>query len=294
MTTLLLLVACTGTATKPPPDTADSNVDTADSDSGADSADTQDTVDTVETADTTETGDTAPPTEWNPGDDVPGWEDADCTEPHPGRAYSMTFDDVYLAEAHFMVGMPGVGPHVLTVQARDCINFRCLPDTLDRTTPYVNAVLDATAGDDGQPRGLGEWGPDATTSRDVAADALSMLLDWDNGGMGRTPVEVTVCIERMRPDELRGTVRAEVFDYPYAYVNYYPSLVYRYPFYIRYPDRSGFDSTRPDSPADKPEGYDHAHILYDQPYEGAWPWDDITDASIREQLYERYTPYNAP
>ena len=105
---------------------------------------------------------------------------------------------------------------------------------------------------------------------------------------------MTVCFERVRPDEVRGTVRAEVFNYPYEIVNYYPSLVYRFPFDIDYPDHSGFDATLPDEPADQPDGYTTAHFIYDQPYDDAWPWDDITDPSIREQLYDRYAPYNTP
>ena len=100
----------------------------------------------------------------------------------------------------------------------------------------------------------------AESARQVTADALSMLLDWDNGALSRVPAEVTVCFERVRPDEVRGTVRAEVFDYPYGFVNYYPSLVYRYPFDITYPERSGFDATLPDAPADMPDGYATAQV----------------------------------
>lgn len=45
---------------------------------------------------------------------------------------------------------------------------------------------------------------------------------------------------------------------------------------------------RPDSSWDTYKLDPHA-----QSYDAAWPWDDITDPSIREQIQARYTPYNA-
>lgn len=119
-------------------------------------------------------------------------------------------------------------------------------------------------------------------------------MDFTNDEGGFAPASISVCIERMRPDEVRGAIRAEVFagNYPYGGFDYYNSLVYKFPFSIRFPDHSGYDATRPDNPADMPDGYATAHFVYDQPYGDAWPWDDITDPSIREQLYERYAPYN--
>lgn len=294
---LVLAGACTGTSSKPsgetaaPEETAES---TADTDTGADSV--TDTADTTDTTDTSggDSEDTFPHTEWSPGDEVPGWDDADCTEQHSGRTYVITYPDIYMIQATFMSGMPAAGPHLFGVRLRDCAHFPCAADSLDDTVPYTLADLDATRGDDAQPRGIGEWGPDAEGPRQVVSHGRSALIDFANEAGSFTRASVTVCIERLRPDEIRGAVRAEVFErnFPYGAIGYYNSLVYRFPFSIRLADHAGFDATLPDDPADMPEGYATAHFVYEQPYDDAWPWDDITDPSIREQLYERYTPYN--
>lgn len=289
MIPLLVFTACTGTD-KPPGETAsDTGNSTVDSDTAVETAES-DTADT----ESGDSEDTWPYTEWNPGDDIPGWDDADCTEQHPGRTYVIEYPDVYTVQGTFMTGMPGTGPHTLAVRLRDCVNFPCAADSLDDAVPYILADLDGTRGDDGHARGTGEWGPDADGNRQVVSNGRSMLIDYANETGSFARATVTVCIERMRPDEVSGAVRAEVTarNYPYGVVNFYSSLVYRFPFSIRFPDHAGFDSTRPDSPADMPEGYATAHYLYDQPYDEAWPWDDITDPSVREQLYDRYSPYN--
>lgn len=292
MSTLLLIAACTGPS-KPAGETAES-AETADSVIDSETAQETAETDTGESADSADTVDTAPYTEWNPGDDIPGWEDADCTEQHPGRTYVIEYQDIFLIDGSFLAGMPGVGPHTVHVRLRDCEDFPCAADSLDLTVPYILADLDATRGDDGHPRGTGEWGPDATTNRQAVGSGLSMLMDWATDGSLDGLASLTVCVERMRPDEVRGAVRAEVAAarYPYGVINYYDSLVYRFPFAVQLPDHAGFDASQPDSPADKPEGYDTAHFVYEQPFDEAWPWDDITDPSIREQIQDRYTPYN--
>lgn len=298
MTMLFLVTACAGP--KPGGETA-SQVETSetavDSDTGQDSAESPDTVETADTSETTETGeteDTNPTTEWNPGDDVPGWADADCTEEHPGRTYVTTLPDVFAVQGTFLTGMPGVGPQLVGVRLRDCAAFPCAADALDLAVPYILADLDATRGDDAQVRGLGEWGPNSAGAREVLAEGRSALMDFTNGAGDFATASISVCVERMRPDEVRGAIRAEVFarNFPYGGFDFYNSLVYRFPFSVRFPDHAGFDATRPDEPADLPEGYAAAHYVYEQSYAEAWPWDDITDPSIREQLYERYSPYN--
>lgn len=290
---LLLLLACTGDKnpgeTAAPDDTqdtvADTVVETAESDSGVDTAE----------SDTGDSGDTAPPVAWAPGDDIPGWEDADCTEPHPGKTFEITFPDIYVAEASFLQGMHGAGPHLLDLGLRDCsYNPPCSTDSFHLDYPYLLTNLDGTAGDGGVARGLGEWGPDADGLRQVVGSGRSMLADWSNDGT-LVSATVTVCIARMRPDELRGALRAEIAwgTYPYNF-QFYDSLVFRFPFEVHFEDHAGFDLNQADIPEDKPLGYVIAHYLYDQPYDEAWPWDDVTDPTIREQVYERYTPYNLP
>lgn len=288
MTMFVLLLSCSSPPTKPEGDgtgdTVDSVIDSAESaESDTDLPDTSDSEDT------------ASPVKWTQGDNVPGWDDADCSEGHPAMAYVSTFPDVFAVQGTFLPDMAGTGPHLLSVRLRDCTDFACETDIFDQTVPYVLADLDATRGDDGHRMGTGEWGPDATANRQVQASGRSLLIDWADDGT-LTSAAVTVCIQRLRPDEIQGVVRAEVTpaNYPFGTVSSTRSLVFRFPFDVLLPDHAGFDSTQPDRPADQPLGYTTGHFTYDQPYDDAWPWEDITDPSIREQVYDRYTPYNAP
>lgn len=298
----LLLVACSGTAQKPSPDTAESrDASGVDSETGGDSADldtaeSDASTESGESADTGDSQDTAPPTDWSPGDAAPGWEDADCTEASPGRAFEITFPSLFRIEGTFLRGQATGGPHLVTVKLRDCANFTCALHTLDTNDPYVSVSLDATGGSTDEPRGTGTWGPDEDTDRHVRGDGKSVMMDWSNGDVEPIEAAVSVCLERVRPDGLRGVVRVEVTqrNYPWDRISFYDSIVLRFPFDVLVPDHAGFDARYLDVPADLPDGYPSAHFVYELPYGDAWPWDDITDPSIREQLYERYTPYNAP
>lgn len=295
MLLLPLLLGCAPGSSKPPPDGADSpGVDTSESGDSPAESDSPESADTTDTTETAETGDSVPWTDWAPGEEVPGWSDADCTEPSPGRSFVFEYPDLFRFEGRFTAEVAWAGPHEGVVQLRDCNLFLCPADSLSLEVPYVWARLEAV-GDDGATRGEGEWGPDEVTARHVGSSGRSALVDWENDGTAeRAPASVTVCLERVRPDEVRGVVRVEVTagDYPYIAVSYYDSVVFRFPFDVLLPERSGEDLSRPATPEDRPEGFDVAHFLYDQPYDEAWPWDDIRDPSIREQLYERYRPYN--
>lgn len=300
----LVLAACS------PPD----DPKPGDSDTAPDSA-TTDTQDTSphETADTTtdsqpETADTAPDTEdtgvapadWSPGDDIPGWEDADCAEPEVGQALETTFPDIFVVEGTFVDPSLAAwaGPHLLTVKLRDCEVFPCrVTDTdVDPNLPRVVAALDGTLGDPGEPRGQGWWGPDGAAPRAVDASGNGPIEAWSNAAYGSIG-SVTTCISRLRPDEVRGVVRVELAaDATSIWINtaLYPSVVYRFPFSVLLADHAGFDASAPDRRPDRPDAYDTAHFVYERPYADAWPWDDITDPAIREAVYERYEPYNAP
>jgi hypothetical protein len=59
-------------------------------------------------------------------------------------------------------------------------------------------------------------------------------------------------------------------------------------------DHSGLDTAVGGERPAAPDGFTTAHFVYERPYADAWPWDDITDPAIREAVYERYEPYNAP
>lgn len=290
-----LALSCTpkpspdGTEDSPPPDTAHTAVD---SDSG-ESADTPHSGDSGETGETADTG--TPSAPWQPGADIPGWEDFDCTDPVGGRVFETTFPDTFQIVGEFLPEQMSVGPHRLEVRLRDCEFFPCAEtDTdVDRTLPFVAATLDGTWGEDPELLGLGWWGPDDSTDpRHVEAEGNGPLVGWSNGTHGNIG-SASACLERMRPDGIRGVVRIELpVPFGDTPVYYYDTIVFRFPFQVRLADHAGFDTTRPDT-GTAPDGYATAHFLYDIPYEDAWPWDSITDPAVRAQVQERYTPYNA-
>ena len=307
---LWLLAGCGGGDKSPPDspsdttvDSADTSADTGDSDSSDSGRDT-----TGETAETGETGDTgaAPPCTTVSGmgygvptyvtSDLAGWDDADCTDPTPGRTMSITMPTPFLMEARFLAGQASPGPHQLTIQLHDCVLLPCTDGYLDPGQPYTSATLDASGGKSDVPRGLGGWGPDTEDPRRVAAEGLSFGGAWADDGT-RMCAAVTVCLERVRPDVIRGVVRAESSQDEWKggrmYYYYYPSVVYRFPFEIHLDEHAGFDTTQPEA-GSAPAGFATARYLYDIPYEEAWPWEEIEDASVAQDLHDRYTPYNAP
>lgn len=227
---------------------------------------------------------------------VPGWDDYDCSEPSPGRTLVVEFPDVYSVVGEFYAGLPAAGPQTLLIQLRDCVLFPCTEEALDATLPNVDVQLDGTGADGGLTRGLGEWGPDDLGVRVATGSGLSPIDAWSDGETG-TASAVTACLERVRPDEVRGVVRVESFwsetQEPFHY-QFYDSLVRRFPFDVRFADHAGFDTTRPDAPEARPEGYSTAHFVYDVPYADAWPWASITDPTIRGRLFDEFTPYNEP
>jgi hypothetical protein len=75
---------------------------------------------------------------------------------------------------------------------------------------------------------------------------------------------LTVCIARVRPDEVSGAVRIELApDQADSYLDtrYYPTLIHRFPFRVRLDDHAGYDTTAPDRPPDRPDGYPTARFL---------------------------------
>lgn len=296
MTLLLLMLGCRPAPEKPPGETASESPAPDTDDASAETAETAESDSPADTVETGDSGDTGTYTPWSAGEPIPGWEDADCAEAQPGRTYVVTYPDVLVVEGLFSASPGWAGPHELRVQLRDCALFACPEGELDRTVPFVDTTL-RTGADPGTVFATGEWGPDAVGPRQVDGVARGVLLDWANDGTPRFAVaSVTACLERVRPDEVRGVVRAEVTErnFPYGAIDYYDSLVYRFPFVVHPPEHGGLDLTLPDEPADEPEGFDAAHFLYERPYEEAWPWDEISDPSIRAQVMERYSPYNAP
>lgn len=291
---VVLLVGCTGGG-KPADDTSQGSGPPGDASSESDSV-----GDTTDTSGGTASGaperGSVPPDAWHrpwlPGDDIPGWDDYACPTPSGHDAVEIRWPDLALLELTMLDGVGWGGPHEVTLQLRDCVNFACGADDLDRSVPHLEVVGDATFGDAGETRGQGAWGPDESGGRHVAGSGTGLVGAWSNGADG-TWMSTTVCFSRLRPDEVSGAVWTEV-PLPstfYTMEGWYPSMYFVYPFSVRFPAHAGFDRRLPDT-GDPPPGFSAAHIFYDVDYDDAWPWDEITDPSVKRRVYERYSPYN--
>ena len=288
---LYLLLACVS-ASKAPDDVSSS--DTSDSGEPTDSA-----------SDSSAGGDSTPPaldgprrggvspTPWSPGDEIPGWADAACDAPLSQQTFTNRFPHVQLLVPSFTAA--GQGPTGLEIRLRDCLSFDCtIADTeIDRTHPFVHATL-SSAGAPEAPLGTGLWGPDEAAPRSVVGEGSVILGDWSNNGW-QHQFEVETCIERLRPDEVRGYVAVWwVVEESGVRGTTVPWFYLAFPFTTRFPAHGGVDLRQPQDEALEPEGFTNAHIEYAVDYEAAWPWDDITDPWIRAQVEERYRPYNTP
>lgn len=288
---LYLLIACVS-APKP--------VDDASHTGASDSGDSEDSG-----PDSTVGGDSTPPaldgprrggvspTPWSPGDEIPGWEDVTCDAPLPQQTFMNRFPHVQLLVPSFAAA--GQGPTGVEIRLRDCLSFDCtIADTeIDRTHPFVHATL-SSEGAPEAPLGTGLWGPDEAAPRSVVGEGSVILGDWSNNGW-QQQFEVETCIERLRPDEVRGHVAVTwVRDNPYMSRENLEWFQVTFPFTTRFPAHGGVDLRQPQDEALEPDGFTNAHVEYAVDYEAAWPWDDITDPWIRAQVEERYRPYNAP
>jgi hypothetical protein len=71
----------------------------------------------------------------------------------------------------------------------------------------------------------------------------------------------------------------------------YDSYLLEFPFEAVVPERGGID-TRVAGTGDAPDGFVFVHYEYELDYDVAWPWEEITDPWVAEQVRERYRPYN--
>lgn len=235
---------------------------------------------------------------WSAGEDVPGWPDVACD---PGLSVvRYRFDNPTMWR---MVGEIGeVGGHVrlvrMYIETRDCASFPCDTNTpRGRSTPFLEAELNLTA-DDGTTTPTGWWGPDATTARTVRGGAYAVFGKAGNQSRNGHGVnaEVSVCFSRVRPDSVTGVLFFRL-PIPGDPVQFWAvdAVEFWSPFTFTLPEHAGV-SWPADGRTGGPEGdsstleWRYVGVSYDD----AWPWADITDASIRDTMYTLYTPSTAP
>lgn len=236
---------------------------------------------------------------WVPGTNVPGWEDYTCpTEERGSNVIDLSFPSPYPVVGQFSEVPGWAGPQQLVMEFRDCVSFDCVDSASDTAShPYLDVAL-STYADPGVERGMGEFGPDDAGDRTVtvtAGQTLFGMLSNTDGDLTEANVSATACLSRVRPDSLVGVV--EMRGDPAAFGlddEHYDEVVFRVHLDVVFADHTGYDNDEDAVEADAPEGFQYAYYDYSTSYEDAWPWDEISDGQIREDVYSRYTPYNAP
>lgn len=235
--------------------------------------------------------------EWQPGDDIPGWEvyDYECPINDGGDAATVQLPDVWYAVAGFgdyedtlVMG--------LTVTLADCVDAPCTtsittdpgdaPDVFAGSTDWSVADIYSKTG---------FFGPDSARTE----SSLAVVGNVPVGGFWTDPPQsgraLSFCVSRLRPDKLVGVVSVVYTERGFLPHAYYPDMTVQYPFDVTFEDHAAWDS---DIDGGDPafEDLSWRFIGYSSPvdYDNAWDWDAITDTTIRAAVYDRYTPFNWP
>jgi hypothetical protein len=238
-------------------------------------------------------------TAWSPGDPVPGWEDADCGWVFDGSGVKILHPDVPRARVEH-VPATATQPAALRFTVLDCMGAACPPDAPTRMLKGFTLELTATGADTTSALGLGEYGPaDDLSATPRAAvlhleSVLTAISTYDDKiAAGAMRATAKACVRRNRPDGLIVDVDLAVAAADARlplYPREYPAVHIVLPFEVRYADHAGYVVS-----AGAKEGCSDqvAHVYDGISYDDAWPWASITDASVREKVYTRYTPCNA-
>jgi hypothetical protein len=244
--------------------------------------------------------DKAKASSWEPGDQIPGWDDFDC-----GAAYRdsghLSVDSLHVYSGSIRMAILAVGDESGRIDGReigflatDCDESDCGDpvDWDDTGVPYAWVNLRDDIGDV-VGRGQGWYGPNANAADFTLGATMNLpfgyfindLGHYDNmAGMG--------CLSRVRPDMITGfvtfTIEDSFYDHPSPW---YPAVSIVLPFSVTFVDHEELDS--PTDGYERPAGAELVtYEVYD--YDATWPWDEITDPAIREAVYERYKPWNLP
>lgn len=227
---------------------------------------------------------------WEPGDDVPGWEDADC--PVETGADSVVVEQMFATVRWYglLVDERGValGP---SFDLQDCTEFSCDGAGVQIDVPDVSVTLVDFSRDIWNKQGEYCAGDECYTSGWSASLAIG---GYSTGGEHPAP-DVTLCLSRVRPDQILGVMTVDYLHQtlPHEYVQ---RVQVHYPFEVLYGDHCAWDRSVPVGDASPPEECPLTITMFDYQgsatYDTSWDWDAITDPAIREELYTRYTPFN--
>jgi hypothetical protein len=105
---------------------------------------------------------------------------------------------------------------------------------------------------------------------------------------------MSVCVSRLRPDELIATLWVRILTRSEGgYAEDGRGALLKLPLHVRFPERGGHYTGTEHSFYDLPGPVQDRGYSYraDQPYNNVWPWEDITDLEIRQYIHDLYLPY---
>lgn len=239
---------------------------------------------------------------WQPGDPIPGWEDEECKIPEGGNV--LRFGG-WSPPAYFHGGFE-YDPDLATDGFfwwlgwwEDCDGFDCGGVPGDGEFPALYFLL-SSGPFEAETRGQGAYPSESTTSW---VDQSKLLFDSlfgtvqqglaDCGWECNTSLDsADVCLQSVRPDGIRGRVLMTGLPGSPMETVSYERAVFVVEFDVRFEDHSGYENgvtaVAPPSGGEQKSRIFYNYISYDE----AWPWDEITDDAIRQQVYDRYTPWN--
>lgn len=235
---------------------------------------------------------------WQPGDDIPGWEgyDYDCPLSTGAGAETVYFPDVWKAMVWFTTPSGDLAVNSsIYVTPTDCTDFEC-PDS---GTGSHSGGFDVYAAAGEWPMGdvfrkTGLYGRDSDRADSyLEGSSVLPLGNFVADGTETRYLGFSLCISRLRPDEIQGVISVIYYDYT-LYHAYYSQALVQYPFDNFYEEHAAWDYNYDGFPPDD-DAFRHA-IYYDGniSYDTVWDWGAITDPAIRDLVYDAYTPSNVP
>lgn len=226
---------------------------------------------------------------WQPGDDIPGWEqyDYDCPFYVDSEVATVRLPTNWWYSLNFGERSDVGFQFRLTSCLTDCLDAPCVdPGGVPGGAPFVYFGISVYR----QYRPPDVWERAGFYSPSGYAANLPTSYISDEG----TSAILSACISRMRPDEVSGILYITYYAGTLPH-KYYDEPLVQFPFDFAYDDHAAWDFNI-DTSLDEYHTMSDYVITYaeEATYDATWDWASITDPDIRAAVYDRYTPYNWP